>query len=96
MNGHIIYGYVGIGFIFGILVLIVILLVVLIKQIYKTKHIQMAGEAEFSRDREYRKLTERSFQLLQDIKGGQDQLAAEVVQLRTRVSAIEKLLREVE
>ena len=96
MSGTGIYGYLGIGFVFGILVLIVILLVVLMKQVYKTKHIQIASEAELSRDTAYRKLAESSCQLQREIKEGQDKLAAELVQLRTRVAAIEKLLREVE
>ncbi|PRX63472.1 hypothetical protein B0G52_12196 [Cohnella sp. SGD-V74] len=51
-----IYGYLGMAFAFGILVLIVILLVVLIKQSFKTKHLKLTSQA----DAEFRKLAESS------------------------------------
>ena len=87
-----IYGYLGMAFAFGILVLIVILLVVLIKQSFKTKHLKLTSQA----DAEFRKLAESSLRLHQELKDGQDKLLAEIAQLRTRMTAVEKLLREVE
>lgn len=96
MDGNNMYGYLSIVFVFGILVLFVILLAVIIKQVYRTKHLKIVSTADAAKEAEFRKFVESSFQLQQEMKEGQDKLAAEVNQLRTRVNAIEKLLREVE
>lgn len=93
MTHYNLYGYLAIGFVFGILVLIVILLVVLIKQSYKSKNLRMMNASDNARDAEYRILTES---LQKNFQEGQEKVAAELAQLRTRVASIEKLLREVE
>lgn len=90
------YGYMGIAFVFGFLVLITVLLAVMIVQWFKTKHLKMTTAMEVSRDEKYRSLSESTLDVQQQLKVGQEQLLAELVQLRTRTAAIEKLLREVD
>ncbi len=72
----------GMMFVFGLLVLLTVLIVV-VWQVFATQQAKLSVD----RKEEYRKLAERS-------TAAQQITAEDLGDLRTRVSAIEKLLRE--
>jgi hypothetical protein len=90
------YGYFGMAFGFGILVLGVIVALVITIQKSKTKRIETQNELSINLEDEFRKLTS-SFSVLQhEIKDRQDKSTEELSQIRTRIGKIEKMLSEVE
>jgi len=90
------YGYFGMAFGFGILVLGVIVAIVVTIQKSKTKRFEAQNEMSMSLEDEFRKLT-GSFSVMQhEIKDRQDKSSEELSQIRTRIEKIEKMLSQVD
>ena len=85
----------GILFVFGIAALIAVIIVALIWQIFRTAQTKTATEATFAQEEAYRTLAEQAVAAQRTIAEEQRTIAAEMAELRTRVAAMEKLLREV-
>lgn len=79
----------GMMFVFGLLVLLTVLIVV-VWQVFATQRAKLAVD----RKEEYRKLAEWSTAAQQIIAEEQQKISKDLGDLRTWVSAIEKLLRE--
>ncbi len=80
----------GMMFVFGLLVLLTVLIVVVLWQVFATKRAKLSVD----RKEEYRTLAERSTAAQQSTAEEQRKISEDLGDLRTRVSAIEKLLRE--
>ncbi|WP_229750674.1 hypothetical protein [Paenibacillus nasutitermitis] len=63
---------------------------------FKTKHLRISNASDIARNEEYRNITENSIRIQQDLREGQDKMMAELSQIRNRMTAIEKMLREVD
>lgn len=81
--------YAGMGFVVAMSFIILILLVVLIWQGSKIARTKMQIDAQLDQDNAYRKMAEESAFF-------QKQISEDISDLRDRVAAIEKMLREVE
>lgn len=81
--------YAGMGFVVAMSFIILILLVVIIWQGAKVARTKMQIDARIDQDDAYRKLAEEAVRF-------QKQIAEDISDLRDRVAAIEKMLREVE
>ena len=79
----------GMMFVFGLLVLLTVLIVV-VWQVFATQRAKLSVD----RKEEYRKLAERSTAAQQIIAEEQQKISKDLGDLRTWVSAIEKLLRK--
>jgi len=82
-------GIGGMIFVFGIFLLITIVVVVVISQALKNARAKAMNMAEIARDEAYRKLAEEAISV-------QKKISEDMSDLRIRVAAIEKILREVE
>ncbi len=82
----------GQGFVLGILTLFATIVVVFVWQIFATAR----ARASAAREEAYTRLAERATEAIEDTSRLQQQLSEGLEELRTRVAAIEKLLREVE
>ena len=82
-------GIGGMIFVFGIFSLITIVAVVVISQALKNSRAKAMNMAEIARDEAYRKLAEEAISV-------QKKIGEDMSDLRIRVVAIEKILREVE
>lgn len=81
--------YAGMGFVVAMSFIILILLVVIIWQGSKVARTKMQIDAQLDQDNIYRKMAQESAVF-------QKQIAEDISDLRDRVAAIEKMLREVE
>ncbi|WP_031516550.1 hypothetical protein [Desulfofalx alkaliphila] len=95
MNEEVIFGIGGMGFVLFILTLITIIAVTAISQISKNIRAKNAGIAEAARDEAYRKLAEESISAQQKMVEKQENMANDIADIKARISAIEKMLREV-
>lgn len=89
------YGYFGMAFGFGILILGVIVLLVITIQKSKTKRFETQNAMSISLEDELIKLTGSFSVMQQEIKDRQDKSSEELLQIRTRIEKIEKILSEV-
>lgn len=80
----------GMMFVFGLLVLLTVLIVVVVWQVFATQRAKLSVD----RKEEYRKLAERSTAAQQITAEEQQKISKDLGDLRTWVSATEKLLRE--
>ena len=85
----------GIVFVLGVVAAVAVVVVVAVWQSFAVARTKTAAEAELARDGAYRQLAERATAAQQGIAEDQQRIAGELTELRNRVSAIEKLLREV-
>ncbi|MCG0313403.1 MAG: hypothetical protein L5657_01920 [Calditerricola sp.] len=85
MNMH----YAGMWFALAMNLMITVVIVVLIWQIFKYRQTKLMSQAEIARDEAYRKLAEEAVAV-------QRKISEELADLRNRVEAIERMLREVE
>jgi uncharacterized membrane protein len=92
MSGFGFWEAVIVFFILGIFVLITILIVVYILQGFATRRARMSVE----REEAYHELADQATNAMQKTAEGQEKIAAGVEDLRARVAAIEKMLREVD
>lgn len=81
----------GMIFVLGLLTLTTVLLVVFIWQIFATSR----ARASAAREEAYQKLAERATAAQESTAQEQQKISEDLRDLRTRVAAIEKLLREV-
>ena len=81
--------YAGMGFVVAMSFIILILLVVIIWQGSQVARNKMQIDAQLDQDNIYRKMAQESAVF-------QKQIAEDISDLRDRVAAIEKMLREVE
>ena len=77
-------------FVLGLFTLITVLIVVVLWQWFATRR----ARASVVREEAYRKLAEQSSAAQQSTAEAQQKISEDLGELRTRVSAIEKLLRE--
>jgi len=89
MNEEIIFGIGGMGFVLIILALITILAAIIVSQVLKTTRAKMASMAQVTRDEAYRKLAEEAV-------SAQQKMALDIADMKERIAAIEKMLREIE
>ena len=82
----------GIIFVIALFTLITVLIVVLVWQAFAT----WRARASVAREEAYQKLAERSTAAQERTAEEQQKISEGLVELRTRVNNIEKLLREVE
>jgi len=85
MNMH----YAGMWFALAMNLMITVVIVVLIWQIFKYRQTKLMSQAEIARDEAYRKLAEEAVAV-------QRKISEDLADLRNRVEAIERMLREVE
>jgi len=85
MNMH----YAGMWFALAMSLMITVFIVVLIQQIFKYSQTKLMSQAEIARDEAYRKLAEEAVAV-------QRKISEDLADLRNRVEAIERMLREVE
>ncbi|WP_239615655.1 hypothetical protein [Cohnella mopanensis] len=90
------YGYLGMGLFFMFMLIGMTVYIVTIQQKYKAKHLQLANSGDIAREEHYRKLAESSLHAQQQAKEGQDKVIQELAEIRGRLTAVEKLLRDVE
>lgn len=95
MNEEIIFGIGGMGFVLFILTLITIVAVVIISQVLKTSRSKAASMAEIARDEAYRKLAEESTLVQRKMAEDQQKIITDLTNIKERINAIEKMLREV-
>lgn len=81
----------GMIFVLGLLALITVLIVVFIWQVFATSR----ARASAAREEAYQKLAERSVEAQERTDREQQKISEDLSDLRARVAAIEKLLREV-
>jgi cell division protein FtsB len=81
----------GMFFVLGILALITTLIVVVVWQTFVTWRARMSVE----REEAYRKLADQATSALQKTAEEQEKIGEGMEELRTRVAAIERMLREV-
>ncbi len=79
----------GMGFVLGLALLILVLVVVIIWQGSRIAQTKMKVDAEMAGNEAYRKLAEEAVSV-------QQKMAEDISDIRERMTAIEKLLREVE
>jgi D-arabinose 1-dehydrogenase-like Zn-dependent alcohol dehydrogenase len=96
MNEEIIFGIGGMGFVLIILALITILAAIIVSQALKTSRAKMASMAQVTRDEAYRKLAEEAVSAQQKMAEDQHQMALDIADMKERIAAIEKMLREIE
>lgn len=82
----------GMFFALGLLALVTVVIVVAIWQSFATRRAKMSVE----REEAYRKLAEQAMDSQQKTALESQKIAEGIEELRTRVAAIEKILREVE
>lgn len=85
MNMH----YAGMWFALAMSLMITVFIVVLIWQIFKYRQTKLMSQAEIARDEAYHKLAEEAVAV-------QRKISEDLADLRNRVEAIERMLREVE
>jgi hypothetical protein len=85
----------GIVFILGLAAVIMVVAVVVIWQVFKTAQTKVEADVIVARDDAYRQLAAQSTAAQQKIAEEQQRIAAALSDLQLRVTAIEKLLREV-
>lgn len=95
MNEDVIFGIGGMGFVLFILTLITIVTVVAISQFFKSSRAKATSMAEITRDEAYRKLAEESILVQQKMVEEQQKIINDLSEMKTRINAIEKMLREV-
>lgn len=95
-DGGSLYGYFGMAFGFGMLVLGVIVTIVVTIQRAKTKRLETQNAMSVNLEDELRKLTGSFSAMQHEIKERQDKSSEELTQIRTRIGKIEKMLSEVE
>ena len=88
-------GWGSVIMIVGGMMLIAILLGIVIWQIFKTAQSRMLAADAIARDEAYRRLAEQSASTQEQLAAQQQRIADDMIELRERVGAIEKLLREV-
>jgi TolA-binding protein len=81
----------GMLFVLGLLALITVVIVVFIWQIFATSR----ARASAAREEAYQKLAERAAAAQESAAQEQQKISENLSDLRTKVAAIEKLLREV-
>ncbi len=96
MNEEIIFGIGGMGFVLVILSLITIVAVVVISQVLKTSRAKAASMAEIARDEAYRKLAEEAVSVQRMIAEDQQKIVKDLSEMKERIKAMEKMLREVD
>lgn len=96
MNEDIIFGIGGMGFVLFILTLITIIAVVMVSQLLKTSRAKTAAMAQITRDEAYRKLAEKSIEFQKQLSENHKQVVQDVSEMKDRINAIEKMLREIE
>jgi len=95
MNEEIIFGIGGMGFVLFILTLITILAVVAISQALKTARAKTMSMAEIARDEAYRKLAAEAVTVQQKMAEDQQKIVKDLSEMKERINAIEKMLREI-
>ena len=85
----------GIVFVLGIVAVLAVVAIVLVWQIFRTAQSKMQADAITARDHDYRQLASESTTAQQKIAEEQLRIADELAELRSRLTAIEKLLSEV-
>lgn len=88
-------GWGSVMLVVGGMVLVAILLGIVIWQIFKTAQSRMLAADAIARDDAYRRLAEQSATTQEQLATQQQRIADDMTELRERVGAIEKLLREV-
>jgi predicted negative regulator of RcsB-dependent stress response len=78
------------------IMLVIILAGVLIWQVFKTMQTRMTTQAVIAQDQAFRELAERATAAQETIASESARMSAEITEIRSRVTAMEKLLREVE
>lgn len=85
----------GSVFVLGLAALVAIILVAIIWQVFKTAQTKTAADATFAQEAAYRTLAEGAVRAQQSTAEWQRKMATDLADLRDRVAAMEKLLREV-
>jgi hypothetical protein len=82
----------GMFFVFGLIMLATIIIVIVVWQSFETKRARMSIE----REEAYRQLAEQATDAQNKMALEEQKISEGVDELRTRVAAIEKILREVD
>ena len=85
----------GIVFVLGITVAVAVVLVVVIWQVFAVARAKTVAEITAASDDAYRTLAKQATAAQQTSAEQQERIATELAALRSRVTAIEQLLREV-
>lgn len=93
MNEDVIFGIGGMIF---VLVLLVPLAVVLAWQGLRLWQMRITSTAEIARDEAYRKLAEEAVIVQQKMAEDQQKIVKDLSEMKERINAMEKMLREVD
>lgn len=96
MNEEVIFGIGGMGFVLVILTLITIVAVVVVTQLLKTSRAKAASMAAVTRDEAYRQLAGEAVSVQRQIVEAQQQIGRDLAEMKERLAAIEKMLREID
>jgi Zn-dependent alcohol dehydrogenase len=96
MNEEVIFGIGGMGFVLVILTLITIIAVVVISQALKTARAKTVGMAEITRDEAYRKLAEEAVSVQRKMAEDQQKIVNVLAEMKERINAMERMLREID
>lgn len=78
------------------LLAVLVLLIVVVWQAFKSYQTKTSNAGYIARDEAYRKLSEEAISLQQETVENQKKIIGELSELRKRIDGIEKTLREVE
>lgn len=86
----------GITFILVLAALIALLIAIVLWQVFKTKQMNSTSRTAIAQDEAYRKLAEQATEAQERTAEELSKATAELTDLRTRVSELERILKEVE
>ncbi|QGG47018.1 hypothetical protein [Heliorestis convoluta] len=86
----------GMVFVLILFSLITIVIAVAITQALKTARAKTSNMAEFARDEAYRKLAEEVVSVQRKMSEDQEKIVKDLSEMKVRINAIEKMLREVD
>ncbi|KAB2953902.1 hypothetical protein F9B85_04650 [Heliorestis acidaminivorans] len=89
-------GIFGMVFVLVLFSLITTVIVVAITQALKTARAKTANMAELARDEAYRKLAEEVVSVQRKMSEDQQKIVKDLSEMKVRINAIEKMLREVD
>lgn len=78
------------------IMMIIVLTGILIWQVFKTMQTRMTTQAVIAQDQAFRDLAERATSAQESIAAETTRISADINEIKARVAAMEKLLREVE
>lgn len=88
--------FAGMGFVLVILTLLTVLIVSVVWQGFKSWQIKTASKAEIARDEAYRKLAAEAVSVQQKLAEDQQRMVKDLSEMKERINAMEKMLREID